>query len=54
MTLATTPPSSILWFEEIGIDDIPFVGGKNASLGELFASLKALNILNSLRKVRSS
>jgi pyruvate,water dikinase len=25
----------ILWFEEVGIDDIPMVGGKNASLGEM-------------------
>jgi len=23
----------ILWFDEIGIDDVPLVGGKNASLG---------------------
>ncbi|MGQ9646921.1 MAG: phosphoenolpyruvate synthase [Thermodesulfobacteriota bacterium] len=25
----------ILWFEEIGLGDIPLVGGKNASLGEM-------------------
>lgn len=31
----------ILWFEEIGIDDIPFVGGKNASLGEMYRELDA-------------
>lgn len=30
----------ILWFDEIGIDDIPLVGGKNASLGELIRQLK--------------
>ena len=24
----------ILWFEEVGIDDSPMVGGKNASLGK--------------------
>ena len=30
----------ILWFDEIGIDDIPWVGGKNASLGELIRQLK--------------
>ena len=23
----------ILWFDDIGIDDVPLVGGKNASLG---------------------
>ncbi len=27
------------WFDEIGLDDIPLVGGKNASLGELARSL---------------
>lgn len=30
----------ILWFEELGIGDIPLVGGKNASLGEMYANLK--------------
>jgi len=25
----------ILWFDEIGIEDLPLVGGKNASLGEM-------------------
>ena len=29
----------IRWFEEISIEDIPLVGGKNASLGEMFRSL---------------
>jgi phosphoenolpyruvate synthase/pyruvate phosphate dikinase len=24
-----------LWFDEITTDDVPMVGGKNASLGEL-------------------
>lgn len=28
-----------LWFKEISIDDIPLVGGKNASLGEMYGSL---------------
>jgi pyruvate,water dikinase len=23
----------VLWFDEIGIEDVPMVGGKNASLG---------------------
>lgn len=30
---------SILWFEEIGIADVPSVGGKNASLGEMVREL---------------
>ncbi len=29
----------ILWFDQIDIDDIPFVGGKNASLGEMYINL---------------
>ena len=28
-----------LWFEEIRIEDIPLVGGKNASLGEMYREL---------------
>jgi len=30
---------SILWFEEIAISDVPSVGGKNASLGEMVREL---------------
>ncbi|MBU4267171.1 MAG: phosphoenolpyruvate synthase [Candidatus Altiarchaeota archaeon] len=29
----------ILWFDEVGIKDVPLVGGKNASLGEMIRSL---------------
>src|SRR6188472_640949 len=29
----------IRFFEEMGIDDVPLVGGKNASLGEMFQKL---------------
>jgi pyruvate,water dikinase len=32
---------NLLWFTEIGITDIAFVGGKNASLGEMTAALTA-------------
>ncbi|MBI1321929.1 phosphoenolpyruvate synthase [bacterium] len=31
--------SKILWFETIGIEDVPLVGGKNASLGEMYREL---------------
>lgn len=34
----------IRWFETLGVDDIPLVGGKNASLGEMFRSLKSEDI----------
>jgi pyruvate,water dikinase len=39
-TQAAKEQSLILWFDEIGIEDIPLVGGKNASLGELIRQLK--------------
>ncbi len=31
---------NILWFNELGIKDVPYVGGKNASLGEMYRNLK--------------
>ncbi len=34
----------ILWFKEIGIKDIPTVGGKNASLGEMYRKLTPLGV----------
>ncbi|MCK4390307.1 MAG: phosphoenolpyruvate synthase [Desulfobacterales bacterium] len=36
----------VLWFDEIGIKDVPLVGGKNASLGEMYQELvpKGVNI----------
>ncbi len=38
----------ILWFDELGIEDVPLVGGKNASLGEMHRLLtqKGVNIPN--------
>ena len=44
MNPKTDHPSSILWFEEIGIDDVPRVGGKNASLGEMVRGLNARGV----------
>lgn len=29
----------ILWFDQLGIEDVPLVGGKNASLGEMYQLL---------------
>ena len=34
----------IRFFEEFGIDDVPLVGGKNASLGEMFRKLSAQGV----------
>jgi pyruvate, water dikinase len=38
----------ILWFNKIGIKDVPIVGGKNASLGEMYQKLtsKGVNVPN--------
>lgn len=38
----------VLWFDEVGIADIPLVGGKNASLGEMIRQLtpKGVNVPN--------
>ncbi len=30
----------ILWFDQLGVDDVALVGGKNASLGEMYTNLK--------------
>jgi len=30
---------NILWFEDLSVTDVPLVGGKNASLGEMFSQL---------------
>jgi len=35
---------NIIWFKDLGIDDVPIVGGKNAALGEMFANLTKLGI----------
>ena len=34
----------IRWFNELGINDIPLVGGKNASLGEMYRELAAQEV----------
>jgi pyruvate,water dikinase len=36
--------SSIRWFSELGIADVPQVGGKNASLGEMVRELAPLGV----------
>ena len=34
----------IRWFEETTIEDIPLVGGKNASLGEMYRELDSKGV----------
>ncbi|MEM4396139.1 MAG: phosphoenolpyruvate synthase [Candidatus Woesearchaeota archaeon] len=38
----------ILWFDQVGIEDVKYVGGKNASLGEMYRNLtpKGVNVPN--------
>ncbi|MFH1243917.1 MAG: phosphoenolpyruvate synthase [Pseudomonadota bacterium] len=40
----TSDSKFILWFNEIGIGDVPLVGGKNASLGEMYQNLESKGI----------
>jgi pyruvate,water dikinase len=35
----------VCWFNELGIEDVPLVGGKNASLGEMYQQLTPKGIL---------
>lgn len=42
--MENTDNKFILWFDEIGLDDIPQVGGKNASLGEMRRKLKKTGV----------
>jgi pyruvate,water dikinase len=35
----------ILWFDELGIEDVPLVGGKNASLGEMYQKLSKKGVI---------
>ncbi|WP_310415491.1 phosphoenolpyruvate synthase [Chamaesiphon sp. OTE_8_metabat_110] len=48
MTEIARDRAFILWFDEVGIDDLPLVGGKNASLGEMIGQLasKGVNVPN--------
>lgn len=36
--------TNILWFDQIGMTDLPQVGGKNASLGEMISNLAELGV----------
>lgn len=45
MTLQSTDTKVIVWFEDLSKNDVPRVGGKNASLGELVRRLKPRGVL---------
>ena len=42
----------ILWFSEISKKDVALVGGKNASLGEMFNHFAELKTKNEKRKIK--
>jgi pyruvate, water dikinase len=44
MTSLPRQDASILWFDALGIEDVPLVGGKNASLGEMYRGLRPRGI----------
>lgn len=44
MPSTTTPVAHIRWFEELNLNDIPLVGGKNASLGEMYRELSSQGV----------
>ena len=43
-TAMSAPTSCIRWFRELSLADLPLVGGKNASLGEMFQQLAPLGV----------
>jgi pyruvate,water dikinase len=42
--VAETTIDGVRWFENLRLDDVPLVGGKNASLGELYANLGGADV----------
>lgn len=44
MTSVHTVTDYVRWFDELGMDDVPVVGGKNASLGELLSALRTVGV----------
>ena len=47
MTTVKSMHSDVVWLEDVGIADVPLVGGKNASLGEIGAQAKQIEAHNS-------
>ncbi len=44
MNKQTHTGRQVIWFEELGMGDVPQVGGKNASLGEMYRELTAAGV----------
>ena len=45
---------NVRWFESLRLEDLPLVGGKNASLGELYSELSksGVRVPNGCRRLR--
>jgi phosphoenolpyruvate synthase/pyruvate phosphate dikinase len=41
---AMAPQRNVRWFGEIGVDEVAEVGGKNASLGQLYSVLSVQGV----------
>ena len=37
-------PDALIWYENLKRDDVPLVGGKNSSLGEMISNLDSRGI----------
>jgi len=44
MTKQASDKKNVLWLDDVGMNDVERVGGKNASLGEMISSLSAQNL----------
>jgi pyruvate,water dikinase len=44
MANTVTATEWVRWFDQVGIEDVPLVGGKNASLGEMVQQLRAVGV----------
>lgn len=44
MSTSLTATDVIRWFDQVGIEDVPIVGGKNASLGEMYQELSCQGV----------
>ena len=42
--MSSTTASYVRWFSDLSLGDVPLVGGKNASLGEMYRELVPLGV----------
>ena len=45
MKITNKKKALILWFKDVGIKDVPLVGGKNAALGEMYRNLTRVGVI---------